>query len=242
MNPNFAVRDREYEKRGGNDSEPNLRSGKSGALRAADLVSKVITPQLVGVVVVLIFSFLSPIGTGPRLNSLECFLIGIVFIVVLPISPVLVAYALGKVDIWVSSREARTPYFVWAIFMYAVGTLIFFFAESIAMYAISLTYVFVTLSVTLINLKWKISIHAAGISGPSTALAYVFGILALPTLFFILLVIWARTKLKAHTLGQSVAGAIVAVPIALGSYALAYPTWNPVFWFTALLHNFLALF
>ncbi len=241
MNPYFAVRNRGHKEGGGNGSEPNVKGGKSGAWRAADLVSKVITPQLVGVVVVFIFSFLSPIGTGPRLNSLECFLIGIVFIVVLPISPVLVAYALGKVDIWVSSREARTPYFVWAILMYALGALIFFYAESIVMYAISLTYVFVTLSVTLINLKWKISIHAAGISGPSTALAYVFGALALPSLFFIILVIWARTKLKAHTLGQSIAGAIVAVPIALGSYALVYPMWSPFFWFTVLFNNLLAL-
>lgn len=132
------------------------------AYRAADLISKVLAPQPFAFLVVLILAFASPIGTGPILNSLYCFLLGIIFIVFLPVSPVLVAYALGRVDIWVSSRTRRTPFFIFAILIYLIGSLIFFYGKSTAMYAISLSYVFVTLSVAIINLKWKISVHTAG--------------------------------------------------------------------------------
>ncbi|WXG39787.1 MAG: hypothetical protein WED07_03000 [Candidatus Freyarchaeum deiterrae] len=199
------------------------------AYRAADLISKVLAPQPFAFLVVLILAFASPIGTGPILNSLYCFLLGIIFIVFLPVSPVLVAYALGRVDIWVSSRTRRTPFFIFAILIYLIGSLIFFYGKSTAMYAISLSYVFVTLSVAIINLKWKISVHTAGVSGPSTALVGVFGLVALPVVALIVLVVWSRIKLKAHTTWQSIAGAIVGTLVTLGVYVLFYPLLGPSF-------------
>jgi membrane-associated phospholipid phosphatase len=112
---------------------------------------------------------------------------------------------------------------------YLIGSLIFFYGKSTTMYAISLSYVFVTLGVTLINLKWKISVHAAGISGPSTALVCVFGLAALPVVALIVLVVWARIKLKAHTPWQSIAGAIVGILITLSVYVIFYPLLGPNF-------------
>nr|MDO8082636.1 hypothetical protein [Candidatus Freyarchaeota archaeon] len=229
MNPDPAGKDDGYTKIKENQKSA-VGNGKDAAYRVASLVSKVLTPQFIAFSVVLILAFASPIGTGPLLNSLYCFLLGIIFIVVLPISPVLVAYALGRVDIWVSSRTRRTPFFILAIVTYFIGALIFFYGKSTAMYAISLSYAFVTLAVTLINLKWKISVHTAGVSGPSTALVCVFGIVALPVVAMILLVIWARIKIKAHTTWQSVAGAIVATLITLIVYPLVYPLLGPSFW------------
>jgi hypothetical protein len=104
-----------------------MENKKDTSDRVASLVSKVLAPQSVAFLVVLILAFASPIGTGPLLNSLYCFLLGIAFIVVLPVSPVLVAYALGRVDIWVSSRTRRTPFFILAIMTYLIGSLIFFY-------------------------------------------------------------------------------------------------------------------
>ena len=65
-----------------------------------------------------------------------------------------------------------------------------------------------TLIVFFINLKWKISIHAMGVTGPTTALIFI------NPLFFIFgllspLVMWSRVTLKKHTLGQVLGGSIL---------------------------------
>ncbi len=242
MNPGFTGKDEGEINGQENQSKSIMENEKNTAYRAADSVSKILTPQLISLLVVLIFAFASPTGTGPLLSSLQCFLLGIVFVVVLPISPVVVAYAMGKVDIWVSSRETRTFYFILAILTYFIGAVIFFYEKSISMYAISLTYAFVTLAVALINLKWKISVHTAGVSGPSTALVYVYGLVALSSIALIVLVIWSRAKLKAHTISQSIAGAMVAMFVTLGVYALVYPLWDQGFWFNVLLQNIFFIF
>ncbi len=242
MNPDFTRKDEGKTAEKENQSKTIMGNEKESAYRAADLVSKILTPQLISIIVVLIFAFTSPTGTGPVLSPLQCFLIGIVFVVVLPISPVLASYAMGKVDIWVSSREARTFYFVLAILTYFIGAMVFYYEKSISMYAISLTYAFVTLAVALINLKWKISVHTAGVSGPSTALVYVYGLVALSLIAIIVLVIWSRVKLKAHTTWQSIAGAVVAMFVTIGVYVLVYPLWDPGFWLNVLLQNFFVIF
>lgn len=225
MNTDSTGKDEGYTKMKGNQKSA-VGNRKDVAYFVASLVSKVLTPQFTAFWVVLILAFESPIGTGPLLNSLYCLLLGIIFLVVLPISPVLVAYALGKVDIWVSVRESRTPYFILATTTYFVGALIFFYGKSTTMFAVSLSYAFVTLGLTLINLKWKISVHSAGVSGPLMAVVCVFGLVSLPVIALIVTVVWARIKLKAHTIGQSIAGAILGALITLSVYFLVYPLWG----------------
>jgi membrane-associated phospholipid phosphatase len=66
-------------------------------------------------------------------------------------------------------------------------------------------------------------VHASGVAGPVTALIYVLGVVALPLLFLIVPVGWARIRLKAHTLAQVAAGALltaVATWIQMGVYLL----------------------
>ena len=62
----------------------------------------------------------------------------------------------------------------------------------------------------IITLKWKISIHASGITGPFTALIYQLGSTMLPLLLLVIPVAWARVELKAHTIRQVTAGAILS--------------------------------
>ena len=75
------------------------------------------------------------------------------------------------------------------------------------------------LAVTLVNLVWKLSIHAAVAAGSGAVLVIVFGakfLLAAPA---VVLVGWSRVVLRDHTVGQviagTVAGLVVAVPIFL---------------------------
>jgi membrane-associated phospholipid phosphatase len=113
-------------------------------------------------------------------------------------------------DFFASRRESRTIPFLGAIASYIAGTVALFFAEApVLVIALMLCYVVNSLIMMTVTLRWKISIHASGIAGPATALAYALGPRALPLFLLLLPVGWARVKLKAHTLTQVLVGAIL---------------------------------
>lgn len=130
--------------------------------------------------------------------------------------PLILLYYLSRKgiipDIYASKRESRAIPFVGAMLSYLLGAIALLLggAPSIIT-AVMLCYLGNSLIMMLISLKWKISIHASGITGPATALAYSLGIWALPFLGLVIPVGWARIKLKAHTLAQVTAGALLTI-------------------------------
>jgi len=131
------------------------------------------------------------------------------------IVPLVMMYQLTKrgliSDFNVSKRHERARPFVGAAASYLAGSgvLLLLRAPTIII-ALMLCYACNTIIMLLITLRWKISIHASGIAGPTTALVYSIG--AWAAVFFILLIPvgWARVQLKAHTPWQIVAGALIA--------------------------------
>ncbi|MGA8857888.1 MAG: hypothetical protein WB643_12095 [Candidatus Bathyarchaeia archaeon] len=129
--------------------------------------------------------------------------------------PLVMMYQLTKrgliSDFNVSERQERTKPFVGAVASYLAGSgaLLLLRAPTIII-TLMLCYACNTVIMLLITLRWKISIHASGIAGPTTALVYSIGTWAV--VFFILLIPvgWARVQLKAHTPWQIFAGALVA--------------------------------
>jgi len=113
-------------------------------------------------------------------------------------------------DFNVSERKERTKPFVGAAASYLAGggVLLFMKAPTIII-ALMLCYAGNTIIMLLITFRWKISIHASGVAGPTTALVYSVG--TWTAVFFILLIPvgWARMRLKAHTPWQILAGALV---------------------------------
>ncbi len=68
----------------------------------------------------------------------------------------------------------------------------------------------------LVNLRWKISGHAAGMASFTTLLWYLLGPVAIPLFLGIPLMAWSRVRLRRHTLLQTVAGsALGAVTFAV---------------------------
>lgn len=67
----------------------------------------------------------------------------------------------------------------------------------------------------VVTLRWKISIHAASISGIATYLVWGFGMTAAPALLAVPVVGWSRVKLRRHTPAQVLAG------IGLGGLSFA---------------------
>ncbi len=114
-------------------------------------------------------------------------------------------------DFYANERSTRTIPFLWSMVFYLLGVwaLIAVNAPTVvtALMACYLVNGFVLL---LITSKWKISIHASGITSPVTALVYLLGNWMLPLFLMVIPVAWARMELKAHDMKQIAAGAVLS--------------------------------
>lgn len=134
--------------------------------------------------------------------------------------PLVMMYQLSRrgmiSDFYVSEKEERAKAFAGAIASYAVGSIVLMVVRAPTIVtALMLCYVGNTALMMLITLRWKISVHASGIAGPTTTLVY--GVGAWTAVFFVLLFLvgWARLRLKAHTPWQMLAGALVTIAATL---------------------------
>ena len=142
-----------------------------------------------------------------------------IFTGVLPALPIWLMMRRGDVnDLFISKREERTmpylfsfmAYVFWALFMWRTLQFPMFI---VAMGMGSAVSIFI---IVIINLKWKISAHAAGMGGLCGSVFGVcyrtainpVGFIAL-ILFISGLVAFSRLELKAHTPGQVLAGYVV---------------------------------
>jgi membrane-associated phospholipid phosphatase len=66
----------------------------------------------------------------------------------------------------------------------------------------------------LVTLVWKLSIHAAMVSGAVTILVFVFGPPLLVSAPLVPLVCWARVAVHDHTPAQTLAGAVLGATVA----------------------------
>lgn len=108
-----------------------------------------------------------------------------------------------------SIKEERSlPYLV-AILFYVLGLIILINCRiNIISIAFWFCYISNTFVIFVINRKWKISAHSMGAGGPLAAITYVLGMPGLIFTFILLLVGWARIKLKIHTVSQVIAGGL----------------------------------
>jgi len=189
----------------------------------AETFSRTFTPFAVGAIISIAFSWFSPIGIGPLMNSLSSALLGILALCVAPFVPVLYSTMSGRTDLDVSDATKRAPLYGLGLIGYAIGIAAFLVLSNRLMFVMSLAYLCVGLAMCLITLAWKISAHTAGVAGPTTALVFVFGIWMVPLYALSIFMVWARVKLRAHTPSQAVAGLIVAIMITSVVYFLFYP-------------------
>jgi hypothetical protein len=74
------------------------------------------------------------------------------------------------------------------------------------------------LIIFLVTLRWKISGHAAAITGLAVLSWLLTSPVAAPAALSVPLVIWARLQLRRHTLPQTLAGATVGALISVAVY------------------------
>jgi len=186
------------------------------------IVSRLTPAPLINLYVGIIFSLTSPIGLGPVLDSLSSILICLIVMVILPIVPILYEAWKGKVDLDVSDRERRKKFLLFSMLCYVIAFIIYWFFDCLIMSSLSAAYFTVASGVLLVSLKYKISVHGAGVGGPGEALIYTYGSIALIVIIVWILVIYSRIALKQHTLGQAVAGVMLGVMITWTTYFFLY--------------------
>ncbi len=188
----------------------------------ARVVSRITPAPIFNIYVAIIIVFTSPIGLGPVLGPLEALIICILSMVIAPITPIIYSAWRGHVDLDVSQRQLRTKFFAFSLGCYIVAIAIYSLLQCHVLSVLAAAYLTVTAAVMIATLKTKISVHAAGVGGPGTALVYMYGPIMVPIVFIWAAVVWARTVLRQHTIAQGVAGIIIGLVVTLTTYIILY--------------------
>ena len=187
----------------------------------ANFISIFVAPPTIAIVATVSFSLWSPIGLGllsAPFSILFCFFC----FAFIPFLSILYFYRKNVVDLYVSNRKTRTPFFLIAITSYSFAALIFLVTNTKIMFLLAVGYIFVSIILMVVNLFWKVSVHSAGVTGPIFSLIFVFGINAVPLTLIVGLVGWSRIKLKNHTVAQTIAGSLIALSVGFVVYSMFY--------------------
>lgn len=164
--------------------------------------------------------------------------IGLVFFFLIPLLYMAAMVRRGKAaTLEIRRRDRRTGPFLFGIASYVVGLALLWMTLRTArpiVLTLAAVYPINTAFVALINLRWKISVHATSLAGFVAALLFIawlpghaqtLGILTLasvvPTLALVPLVMWARVRSGAHTFGQVLAGSFFGFGMTLVQLILA---------------------
>ncbi len=172
--------------------------------RLATLLSLMISPQLYGGLIACYLWWYCGLG------GLEALVMLVLTQTVLPLAPILLDTYWGKTDIFVTEREKRWKYYILTTASYVLGIAYLAWRGLDVYMPLYISYIVLALVLALITLKWKISVHTAGIAGPTTLLVYFVGFNMALLYLLLIPVSWARHKLKAHTPAQLIAGAFLS--------------------------------
>jgi hypothetical protein len=148
-------------------------------------------------------------------DTWDLFYITSFFGCVLPLIGVVVLLKMRIIsDFYATEKDERFIPFLTTIFSYLLGTIILIIVQAPApIIALMACYLINGIVLATITLKWKISIHSSGVTGPVTALVYLLGTRLLPLFLLVLPVIWARLELKAHSKWQLTMGALLSTAL-----------------------------
>ena len=128
----------------------------------------------------------------------------------------------GRVtDLDVQLREQRKGSLLVTIAGFGVSWLLMYIGQAPTLLKTMAGAGFVQwLIVFAITLRWKISAHTSSAAGVTMLILHVFGLAAAPLVISIPLIAWSRVKLRRHTLGQTIAGALLGCAVIVGAILL----------------------
>ena len=178
----------------------------------ATAISNVTMPPIIALLTFALINY--TVSTG--LSFVALMLLTIFFAVLMPLS-ILIFWArrTHAPDLDISGMTERNQPLLVATASFFTGTVVLLLIQAPALTTtIMLGYSVGTLFIFLVNLRWKISAHSMGISGPTVVLLFVFGPWGVLLGLLIPLVIWSRVYLKKHTLAQALVGSVAGFVLA----------------------------
>ncbi len=204
----------------------------------ATIISAVFNPLILPVVV---FGYASARLESTTSGFLMVNTVGLLFFVLIPFL-ILVSLKRSKsVDSMdVSVREERHRPFMYGLLSMGAGLVCFQYLplqNGLIYIILCMISINNTTVAAVINLKWKISVHAMAMSTTATVLYFLSGPVALgwpggTTISFLLIiglfltimiVQWSRVKLEMHTPSQVVAGTLLAIILTSVQLTLLVP-------------------
>ncbi|MBV8081718.1 MAG: hypothetical protein JO293_04175 [Candidatus Eremiobacteraeota bacterium] len=193
--------------------------GHRATVEFAKALSTIFNPFIAASVLFIIVSHAFSVSTK------EFWVLSAVSVTVYTVAPLvclLFLYVTGRIsDFDMSDRFEREKIFLVIVAIDLLAAIGFTLAKApVQIIAIAWGYWATALAIMIITRYWKISTHAFGIAGPFAVMFVLFGALPLPYVPLVAMVCWARVYLRAHTVAQVVAGAMVAVASTLVFFRL----------------------
>ncbi len=127
-------------------------------------------------------------------------------------------------DYDIPEKRARAKPFEIAILSYLAGfTTLVTIGAPVMLSGLMLAYLINTCAMFLITLVWKISVHAAGVTGPLSFLVFKLGLLWGFLYLLVIPVGLIRIRLRQHTLLQVLAGAVLSALLTWAQIVFLVP-------------------
>ena len=180
----------------------------------ARYTSAVLNPIILSLAFVVLLSFQSTSSTSDGLKW-SLLLVGVT---VLPVSLV-IFYLVHKDKLegfFIKVRQQRNQiYLLASLCTVACCVILFSLQAPLVLFATTVSALSAMLVFMLINLTWKISLHTAFAAGSVTILILLYGTTGAFSAVLVPPIAWSRIELKYHSLGQTVAGALLSALIVI---------------------------
>ena len=180
----------------------------------AHYTSAVLNPIIISLAFVVFLSFQSTSSTSDGLKW-SLLLVGVT---VLPVSLVIL-YLVHKdklEGVFIKVRQQRNQiYLLASLCTVACCAILFSMHAPLVLFATTVSALFAMLVFMLINFTWKISLHTAFAAGSVTILILLYGTTGAFSAVLVPPIAWSRIELKYHSLGQTVAGALLSALIVI---------------------------
>jgi membrane-associated phospholipid phosphatase len=157
-----------------------------------------------------VFVVLALIESGSILSTI----LSLVFATVVPIVGIVGLARIEGLDYDIPERTARARPFIVAILSYLTGFIALVMIKApVLVSGLMLAYFINTSAMFLITFYWKISVHAAGVTGPFSFLVFRLGP-AWGLIYLLMIPVGLiRLKLGEHTVLQVLAGAVLSAAL-----------------------------
>jgi membrane-associated phospholipid phosphatase len=192
------------------------------SIRVKNRVARVITEALQPPITVGLLLLLSPAMEPGYPGTVWFGAVAVLFVCVLPLAAVVLLVRLGKVtDHHVSDRRQRAPVLAMSVVSLLAGLAVLLAINApYSVIVVVLAIVGGVVVLAVISLFWKISGHAGAIALTTVIAVLILGVQWLPLLLLVPAVAWSRVVLRAHTVAQVVAGAVVGGGVTAGLWWL----------------------